>query len=58
MLVPMTKERFVSRMLRDARERELVEKEKKRRLRFVIADYKAVIIYKKIRQQAKQRYYR
>ena len=58
MLIPMTKERFVSRMLRDAREREMVEKEKKRRLKFVISDYKAVIVYKKIRQRAKQRYYR
>lgn len=58
MLVPMTKERFVSRMLRDAREREFAEKEKKRRLRFVVSDYKAVIVYKKIRQRAKQRYYR
>jgi len=39
MLVRMSKERFVERMLKDAERRKLLEKEKKRRLEFELNDY-------------------
>ena len=59
MLVPMSKERFVERMLADANRKILIDKERQRRLKFELQDYLSTKHNKRAREMRRhERYYR